>query len=64
MYRLTDCDAADADLLHGVMQLSNLVDMDLSGNQIPEELQKHLTVKPQLTEVSLGYFFGLHLINS
>ena len=37
-------DNADADLLYGMMRLSNLVELDLSRNKSPEELQKHLMV--------------------
>ncbi|CAI8018593.1 hypothetical protein GBAR_LOCUS11265 [Geodia barretti] len=33
-----------ADLLYGITHLSSLVELDLSGNKLPEELQKHLTV--------------------
>lgn len=34
----------DADLLYGTLQLSNLVELDLSGLTLPTELQQHLTV--------------------
>lgn len=32
-----------AELIHGIMQLSSLEELDLSGNRIPEDLQKHIT---------------------
>ena len=35
---------ADADLLHGTLQLCNLVELDLSGISLPQDLQRHLKV--------------------
>jgi len=36
--------AAAAYLCHGMVQLSTLVELDIGGNAVPEELQPHLQV--------------------
>ena len=34
----------DADLLHGMMQMTSLVELDITGVEIPKPLQQHLKV--------------------
>ena len=38
------CLTPDAYFCHGLMQMTTLVELDLSGNQIPQSLQQHLQV--------------------
>ena len=39
----------DADLLHRTLQLSNLVELDLSGIALPQDLHQHLKVSRYTT---------------
>ena len=42
----------DASVLHGLLQTSSLVEIDLSGNSIPELLQPQLQVHQETHDLS------------